>query len=74
MRREEVLYLADRAGLGGDVDPEALMAFANLVAIMERRECRQAAMDSMSKSQSWDVKNGVMYAVNAITARGGIYE
>lgn len=74
MKREEVLYLAGKAGIDNDTDPEALMAFASLIAVMERRECRRAAMDTMSKIPSWDTKNGVMYAVNAITARGGIYE
>lgn len=74
MRKEEVLYLAGRAGIDNDTDPEALVAFASLIAVMERRECRRAAMDTMSRSENWDVKNGVMHAVNAITARGGIYE
>jgi hypothetical protein len=71
MKKQEILYLADRAGLGKNIDQEALMVFATFVALMERKECREAAFACMGSSDSWDVKNGVMLAVNAITARGG---
>ena len=74
MNRNEILYLAERAGVTGDSDPESLVAFANLVATLERRECHSAVMGALSKSENWDTKNGVMYAANAITARGGVYE